>query len=345
MATSGTTNDDTTTDTTVVSTARPAPPDEDQDQEQDVLIHLDPPAVATSTLSDLLRGAVGGVVAGAAFMGLMAWSSVAAGASPLDPFRSIATLVVTGETAELGRGAIFIGAALHGVVVLAAGLLFALMAPLLRRHDALVGAGIAYGGVLHLVNLLAFGQATYPEFRQADAVLGLTASLLFGALLGASFARIRLPGERKRDVVGQWAARAVGALAAAVTLFLYLALAPQYLEDELYVGVLVLTAAVAMTYVAIQLARRADLAAWVVGVLVSIGMVTAYVLERTSGLPEVGGTGGALGLAAAVAEGVFLVAFVAALIGRRRRRTRLRKVSTRRSTGADMAAKQATTEG
>lgn len=315
-----------------------------EDEEQDVLIHLDPPAQTTGTLrQDLLRGAVGGLVAGAVFIGLAAWFSAAAGGAPFDAFRQAATLGL-GEPVELGRGALLTGAAIHVGFALLAGLLFALAAPFLRRHGALVGVGVAYGGALYLVNLLVFGQEAYPLFQEANPAFDLTAYLLFGALLGASFAGIRLPGELHRDIVGQRAARAVGSLAAAVVAFLHLALADQYVADDRYVGAVVVAAAIAMAYVAIQLARRADLTAWIVGALVSIGLITAYVLATTTSLPVVDDTGGLVGIVAVAAEGVFLVAFVGALVGRRRNRTRIRKVPRRRPTRADMSAKEATRE-
>jgi len=221
---------------------------------------------------------------------------------------------------------------------------FALAAPFLRRHDALVAVAVAYGGVLYVVNLLAFGQEAYPLFGEANPAFDLTAHLLFGALLGASFAGIRLPGELRRDFLGQRAARIVGALSAAVVAFLSLSLADSYLGDDRYMGAAVVAAAIAMAYVAIQLARRADLAAWIVGVLVSIGMITAYVLARMTGTLSASDTGGLPGLVAVVAEGVFLVAFVGALVGRRRHRTRVRKVPPRRPTRADTSAEEATTK-
>lgn len=334
------TADETTVEDADATTTGPAGADE----EQDVLIHLDPPRDTTTTLRhDLLRGAVGGLAAGAVFIGLAAWFSAAAGSGPFDVFRQAATMGL-GEPVEVGRGALLAGAAIHVAFALLAGLLFALAAPFLRRHGALVGAGVAYGGALYVVNLLAFGQEAYPLFQEANPAFDLTAFLLFGALLGASFAGIRLPGELHRNIVGQRAPRAVGSLAAAAVAFLHLAVADQYVGDDRYVGAVVVATAIAMAYVAIQLARRADLTAWIVGGLVSAGLITAYVLARTTGVPSISDTGGGLpGLVAVVAEGVFLLAFVAALVGRRRNRTRIRKVP-RRPTRADMSAKEATTE-
>lgn len=312
------------------------------DRQPDTSRH-DPPAEPTGALGqDLLRGAVGGMVAGAVFMGLAAWFAAAAGDTPFDAFRLISTVVLGGEPAELGRGAILTGAAIHVGLSLLFGLVFALAAQFLRRRDALVSAGVAYGGTLYLVNLLAFGQASYPLFEVSNPAFDLAMHLLFGALLGASFAGIRLPGELKRDFLGQRAARVVGALSAATVAFVHLALANQYLDSHVYVGVVVVAAAIAMAYVAIRLARRADLVAWILGAVVSAGMITLYVLSRTTDLLVVTDTGGLPGVVAVVAEGVFLVAFVAALVGRRRSRTRVRRVPRRRPTSAVMSAKEAT---
>lgn len=334
MATPAKPTDDTTADGTTASPAG---------EGQDAVVHTDTSATTGATLStDLLRGAVGGLVAGAVFMGLAAWFSAADGGTPFDAFRAVAALVLGGEPAELGREALALGAAIHVGFALLAGVVFAFAAPLLRRHDALVSVAVAYGGLLYVVNLLVFGQEAYPLFEDGNPALDLGAHLLFGALLGATFAGIRLPGEAARDILGQRVARAVGALSAAVVAFLHLALADQFLGDDRYVGAVVVAVAVAMACVAVQLARRADLVAWVVGVLASVGVITVYVLARTTGLPTLDDTGGAPGLAAVVAAGVFLLAFVGAMVGRRRRRTEVRRVPRTRPTRADMSAKDAT---
>lgn len=134
----------------------------------------------------------------------------------------------------------------------------------------------------------------------------------------------RDPGEvapRSRTV--EVVTRVVGALAAAVVAYIHFTLAGEYLQRETYVGVGFIVGALALTYTAVQLARRFDLVAWGVGALTAAGMMAAYVLARTTGLPSnfsevLVGTDGIVSL---LAEGLLVVtSLVAVLLHRRRDR-------------------------
>jgi hypothetical protein len=66
---------------------------------------------------------------------------------------------------------------------------------------------------------------------------------------------------------------------------LHLVLAPEYMGEQLYVGVLFLLGAAASALVAVRLWKRDDARAWLLGALVSAGMLGGFVLSRTTGLP------------------------------------------------------------
>jgi hypothetical protein len=108
--------------------------------------------------------------------------------------------------------------------------------------------------------------------------------------------------------------RKIGAVAAAGIGAIHLVLAPEYLSEQLYVGLLFIAGGLASAYVAVRLWRAQDMASWVLGSLISIGMAAGLVLSRTTGLPgfheSEWETSGILSL---LLEGTFLVAAVAAM--------------------------------
>jgi hypothetical protein len=77
----------------------------------------------------------------------------------------------------------------------------------------------------------------------------------------------------------------IGAAAMAGIAAIHLVLAPEYLGEQAYVGVLFLLGAGAGALVAGRLWRGGDPASWALGVAISSGMAIGFVLSRTVGLP------------------------------------------------------------
>jgi hypothetical protein len=76
---------------------------------------------------------------------------------------------------------------------------------------------------------------------------------------------------------------AAGAIAA--TGALHLILAPEYMSEQAYVGVLFILGGITAIGIAIRLWIREDAGAWALGSLVAAGMAVGFVLSRTVGLP------------------------------------------------------------
>lgn len=77
----------------------------------------------------------------------------------------------------------------------------------------------------------------------------------------------------------------VGAATMAGIAAIHLLLAPEYLGEEAYVGVLFLLGAGAGALVAARLWRGGDPISWALGVAISAGMAIGFLLSRTVGLP------------------------------------------------------------
>ena len=77
----------------------------------------------------------------------------------------------------------------------------------------------------------------------------------------------------------------VAAAALALTGILHLALAPEYLGEQAYIGILFIAGGIFSLAVAGTLWFREQRLAWVAGGLVCLGMATGFILSRTVGLP------------------------------------------------------------
>lgn len=79
--------------------------------------------------------------------------------------------------------------------------------------------------------------------------------------------------------------RRTAAVMAALTGLIHLVLAPEYLGEKTYIGLLFLGAAAVCGVVAATLWRRDEPLAWGVGALTCAGMFVGFVLSHTVGLP------------------------------------------------------------
>jgi hypothetical protein len=79
--------------------------------------------------------------------------------------------------------------------------------------------------------------------------------------------------------------RRTAAIAAAGISAIHLLLAPEYLAEQAYIGLLFIAGGLASAGVAVVLWRRQDPAAWLLGGLVAAGMAAGLLLSRTTGLP------------------------------------------------------------
>jgi hypothetical protein len=79
--------------------------------------------------------------------------------------------------------------------------------------------------------------------------------------------------------------RRISAAALAVVGVIHLALAPEYFEEQAYIGVLFVVGGLALAVLAVRLWLRDDAPAWLTGALIMAGMGIGFVLSRTVGLP------------------------------------------------------------
>jgi hypothetical protein len=78
----------------------------------------------------------------------------------------------------------------------------------------------------------------------------------------------------------RWAAGLLAATGA-----LHLLLAPEYLGEKAYIGVLFILGGLTALVVATRLWTAHDVRAWWLGALIATGMAGGFILSRTTGLP------------------------------------------------------------
>jgi hypothetical protein len=79
--------------------------------------------------------------------------------------------------------------------------------------------------------------------------------------------------------------RKLAATALAAVGVIHLILAPEYLSEQAYIGVLFIAGGAFLCMLAVALWRTDNVPSWLLGALTMAGMGIAFVLSRTTGLP------------------------------------------------------------
>lgn len=141
----------------------------------------------------LVRGALGGIAAGSAFLALTMWFATSVGDPARGPLLMISTIVKGDEAMMNGTASDSVGLAVHVGLSAVFGLVFAVAASRLRTNGALAAAGALYGVVLYLVNFKVFTPLAFPVFKMANQPFELAVHVVFGTLLSFALFRVSVP--------------------------------------------------------------------------------------------------------------------------------------------------------
>jgi uncharacterized membrane protein YagU involved in acid resistance len=137
--------------------------------------------------STLLRGAIGGLLAGMVFVGVTMWFTNSTAGKADMPLRMISTIVKGDQAMAAGTTSVGLGVLVHLVLSVAFGMLFALVVPRLRSNGTVALAATLYGALLYVVNFLVLAPLVFTVFTMANKPFELLAHLVFGTLLGFAF--------------------------------------------------------------------------------------------------------------------------------------------------------------
>jgi len=132
----------------------------------------------------LVQGAIGGLLAGAVFIGVTMWFVASMGNPATQPFLLISTIVLGAGAMAAGTASVGLGVGVHAVLSILFGVIFALISPLFRTNGTIALAGGIYGGLLYVVNFLILGNTLLPQFLTGpNQPFELVVHLVYGHLL------------------------------------------------------------------------------------------------------------------------------------------------------------------
>lgn len=130
----------------------------------------------------LVRGAVGGLVAGIVFAAATMWYAASTGMPADMPLKMIATIVQGEGALADGSANDVVGAAVHMVLSGSFGVVLAGLVYRLSSDRDRAVAGLLYGVGLYLVNFLVVAPIAFPVFREANQPFELVVHAVFGAV-------------------------------------------------------------------------------------------------------------------------------------------------------------------
>jgi uncharacterized membrane protein YagU involved in acid resistance len=135
----------------------------------------------------LLRGAVGGILAGVVFAAVTMWFADSTVGKADMPLRMISTIIKGDQAMAQGTTSVGLGVVVHLVLSALFGMLFALVVPRLRTNGTIALAGTLYGALLYVLNFLVLAPLAFTTLQDANQPFELFAHIVFGTLLGFAF--------------------------------------------------------------------------------------------------------------------------------------------------------------
>lgn len=151
-------------------------------------------------LSRVVRGVVGGEVAGAVFALVTVWFTTS-----LDMGRDMALLmmstVASGQSSiDDGSASVAVGVGVHLFLSALFGVIFSLAVPKMRTNGTLLLSAGVFGLIVYLVNFRLLSPLFFPVFQDANQPFEVLVHLVYGQVLAVIFlSRGVRAGERRFD--------------------------------------------------------------------------------------------------------------------------------------------------
>lgn len=141
----------------------------------------------------LVRGAVGGLLSGAAFIAVTMWFVSTLDMPATAPLEAISSIVLGAEALETGEASVPLGFVVHTALSVAYGVLFALLVVRVADDGVVAALGAAFGALLFVVNFLVLAPLQFTPFVGANKPFELVVHVVYGSLLAIAFL-----GQRRR---------------------------------------------------------------------------------------------------------------------------------------------------
>lgn len=137
----------------------------------------------SSPLAYAARGAVGGIVGGAVFIGVTMWFAATMGNPSTAPLKLISTIALGADALKSGEASVPLGIAIHVVLSIAFGVVLGLIASRLPNDGVIAVAALGYGLVIYLVNFQLLGQTVLSQFQNPSQPFEVFAHVVFAAVV------------------------------------------------------------------------------------------------------------------------------------------------------------------
>jgi hypothetical protein len=135
-----------------------------------------------SVVSYVVRGAIGGLLAGAVFIGVTMWFVTTLGNPAVAPLNLISSIVLGADALQSGAASVPVGVVVHVVLSLLFGAALGLVASRLPNDATIAVAGLVFGLGLYILNFQIIGRLVLPQFQMPNQPFEVFAHLTYGAL-------------------------------------------------------------------------------------------------------------------------------------------------------------------
>lgn len=137
----------------------------------------------------LLRGAIGGILAGAVFIGVTMWFAASNGSPAVMPFALISTEILGPMAVPQGTASVPLGILIHFVQSAVFGMIFALFVDKMLTNGTVALLATVYGLVLYVVNFVILAQVVpqFMAFTNVNYPFEFFSHMAYGTLLGFAF--------------------------------------------------------------------------------------------------------------------------------------------------------------
>jgi hypothetical protein len=155
-----------------------------------------PPADALITR--IVRGVVGGELAGVAFALLTMWFAASLGGEAKMPLLMMSTIASGRDSMSSGTASVAAGVGVHLTLSALFGVLFALAVPRMRTNGTLLLSGLVWGLVVYVVDFRLLSPTLFPVFQDANQPFEVLVHMLYGVIVAALFLSRGVRGDERR---------------------------------------------------------------------------------------------------------------------------------------------------
>jgi hypothetical protein len=147
------------------------------------LNEVEPDAV----LSRVVRGVVGGELAGAVFALVTVWFTTSLGMGRDMALLMMSTVASGRSSIEDGTASVAMGVGVHLFLSALFGVIFSLLVPKMRTNGTLLLSAGVYGLIVYVVNFRLLSPLFFPVFQDANQPFEVLIHLVYGQLLAIVF--------------------------------------------------------------------------------------------------------------------------------------------------------------